>query len=143
MSFSLFSCKNSMMNQVAEQINAQCPNSKFKGFVLNQVKFEENTFIFDLAVDEIMIKDKLESQGIPSQLFDMFFDKIADEFVAQGSVKEIAKSLVDLSGQDEKYKTFIDLCISEKVDAKFNISVGDKVKSIIITSNEMNDIVNH
>ena len=135
------SCRDMLMTQAAEKINAKCPTKQFKGFTLNSVVYQDDTFIFDFKVDDSTIKDFFDNLGLDESLFYLALDLFADQITAKGSVKNCAKTLVDLAGKDENYKTLIDLCVSEKVNAKFNLHIGQKQKSLFITSQDISDSI--
>ena len=137
----LYSCRDMMMNNVAEKINAKCPSRQFKGFVLNSVTYQDETFVFDFKIEDDYLKKYLDQFGISESLMNMALDLVSDQFTTKGSVKEFAKNLVDLAGKDENYKTLIDLCVSEKVNAKFNLHIGEKQKSLFITSQDISDSI--
>lgn len=135
------SCRDMLMDQAAQKINAKCPSKSFKGFVLNSVVYQDNNFVFDVALEDDVIKETLAQYGISESMLYFALDLLSDQFTAKGSVKNFAKTLVDLSGRDENYKTLIDLCVSEKVGAKFNLQIGNRHKSLLITSEDISDVV--
>ena len=136
-----YSCRDMLMNRVAEKINAKCPSRQFKGFVLNSVTYQDETFVFDFKIEDDYLKKYLDQFGISESLMYMALDLVSDQFTTKGSVKEFAKTLVDIAGKDENYKTLIDLCVSEKVNAKFNLQIGEKQKSLFITSQDISDSI--
>ena len=138
---SLPSCRDMLMTQAAEKINAKCPTKQFKGFTLNSVVYQDDTFVFEFKVDDSTIKEFFDNLGLDESLFYLALDLFADQITAKGSVKNFAKTLVDLAGKDENYKTLIDLCVSEKVNAKFNLHIGQKQKSLLITSQDISDSI--
>ncbi|MBQ1884454.1 MAG: hypothetical protein II165_05490 [Bacteroidales bacterium] len=135
------SCRDMLMERAAQEINAKCPSKSFQGFMLNSVEYQDNAFVFNVALEDRVIKEKLAEYGLSEDMLYFVLDLFGDQFTAKGSVKNFAKTLVDLSGRDDNYKTLIDLCVSEKVGAKFNLQIGNRQKSLFITSQDISDVV--
>ncbi|MCR5453596.1 MAG: hypothetical protein K6F33_01235 [Bacteroidales bacterium] len=140
---SLVSCRDMLMNKVAERINATCPSQQFDGVTLNSVVYDDNTFVFDCDLEESFIKQQLANMGlneklmgISDNLIKVALDSFADNLTAKGSVKQIAGIIAQVAVKDKNYKELIDLCISEKVNAKINIHIGDRQKSLLITAED-------
>ena len=132
-----YSCRDMLMNRVAEKLNAKCPTRQIKGFVLNSVEYQEDTFILNLKVEDSTIREFFDKLGLDESYFYMALDLFADQITTRGSVKNFTKKLVGIAAKDDTFKTLIDISISENVNAKLVFQIGTRQKSLLITPKDI------
>lgn len=138
--FAAFSCQDSLLSSVVKGINAQCPMTS-KGYVVNSVEYLDNELVFDCKFEDSFINDQLAKYGLDDQLQSVAGDFLTDFFwealAKPESTKLLAQAVVEATAKNDPNYTFVDLCISQKVNVKYNVHVGEKMKTLLIPVEEL------